>query len=116
MKKILAGIAFFGFSITAFSQSIQMPSTEGLDSWEALITPQTTQHQLDSLTAAFKKGNFILSFTNVKFDSKGKLVKFKGAVTYNSPSKLPRATFYSDHLKSYEIDASAMPSIFVKGE
>jgi hypothetical protein len=113
MKKLIVVIVVFVLSITiALSQNT---SSGARHSWVIVITPKTTIHQLDSLMAELEKANFILEISKLEY-AKGKLVKIKGSVTYNSKSGLPNATFGSDNLDSWEIKVDDKPSVSVKGK
>jgi hypothetical protein len=108
MKKICTIL-----SIAAFSLALGSCSSSHCD---ITITPETTQAQIDSLTAALKQENIYLNITKAEYTN-GKLTKLQGSVNVHDPKGTPSATFSSDSLKSYEIKVSGSPtSLMVSGK
>jgi hypothetical protein len=104
MKKLMASIAVLVISITlALSQSQKPASTNTPNSWDIVITPQTTIHQLDSLMTKLKRENAFLGFSELGYNSNGNLMKIKGSVNIHKKDGLPSDTFTSDNLESFEI-------------
>jgi hypothetical protein len=118
MKKLMASTAVFALLVTlALSQSPKHVSSNTKNSWDILITPQTTIHQLDSLMTKLKKENAFLGFSELEYNSKGNLMKIKGSVNIHTTDGLPSDTFTSDNLESFEIKFDAKTGVLsIKGQ
>jgi hypothetical protein len=112
MKKLLTGITLSAILITlACNQSSKFTPR----SWDYVITQQTTKHNLDSLVSAWKNDSIDLKFSNIQFDSLGKLFKVEGSVYLVSMGKDVSGTFSQDSLgkKPIEIKLDNAPSVSI---
>jgi hypothetical protein len=113
MKRILTSIIILIGSITlAWSQA----PTSGTHTWVLNITPHSSKHSLDSVTAEWAKNNIVLKFTKLQYIKNGTLQKVKGSVDVNANGTKASATFGSDKLESWEIKVTDKPSVSVKGK
>jgi hypothetical protein len=118
MKKLMVSTAAFALSVTlALSQNPKPVSSSTQHSWDIVITPQTTIHQLDSLMIKLKRENAFLGFSELEYNSNGNLMKIKGSVNIHTKDGLPSDTFTSDNLESFEIKFDAKTGVLsIKGQ
>jgi hypothetical protein len=84
--------------------------------WSLVITPNTTQSYLDSVTAKWKRENIDLSISKFKCDANGNLVKIKGSVVINTPAgNHASGEFKSENLASIQIKVDDSPNVSIKG-
>ncbi len=116
MNKLLTSITLaLLLSIIACNESPKMTIPQGPKTWVFNITPQTSIHDIDSVTLAWKKDSIALKFTKLEFTDAGKLIKIKGAMNI-MPKGTPGGTFTSDSLSSYKLEVDNRESISISGK
>ena len=116
MKNGLFGISVLSTLFFIGCNQPQQPAAPaGPKTWVFNITPQTTIHDFDSVTMAWKKDSIALKFTKLEFTDAGKLLKIKGAMNI-MPKGTPSGTFASDSLYSYKLEVNNRESISISGK
>jgi len=117
MKKLLQGIAL---SVLISTMACTQPSSPAIAEkphvWIFNITPQTTIHDIDSVSNSWRKDSIDLSFTKLEYTDDGKLIKIKGSMYIMPKGKHAGGTFTSDTLKGFNLEVDNRQSISISGK
>jgi len=115
MKKALAIIGISAVLTITSCQPPQPASPAGPRTWVFNITPQTTIHDIDSVTMAWKKDTIELKITKLEYSDNGKLLKVKGSMKV-MPKGTPSGTFSSDSLVNWKLEVDNKQGIILSGK